>query len=523
MNRFVRTKLINQFFNKTHFTMSKNIGKIAQIIGPVVDVKFDSSTDSFPNIYDALEITKENGNKVILECQQHVGEDTVRAISMDSTDGLSRGNEVLATGSPILMPIGEEIKGRLFNVVGDAIDGIGSVSKEGGYPIHREAPKFEDLSTSSEVLFTGIKVIDLVEPYSKGGKIGLFGGAGVGKTVLIMELINNIAKGHDGISVFAGVGERTREGNDLLREMIESGVIKYGKEFEEDMEKGGWDLSKVDSKEMINSQATLVFGQMNESPGARARVALSGLTLAEYYRDGEGDGAGRDILFFIDNIFRFTQAGSEVSALLGRMPSAVGYQPTLATEMGAMQERITSTKNGSITSVQAVYVPADDLTDPAPATTFAHLDATTVLSRKIAELGIYPAVDPLDSTSRILNPEVLGDEHYSCAQNVKEILQRYKELQDIIAILGLDELSEEDKLAVHRARRVQRFLSQPFHVAEQFTGLEGVYVSIEDTIKGFNMILNGELDHLPEAAFNLVGSIEDAIEKGNKLLAEAKA
>ena len=503
--------------------MSKNIGKIAQIIGPVVDVKFDSSNGSLPNIFDALEITRENGNKVILECQQHIGEDTVRAISMDSTDGLSRGNEVLSTGSPILMPIGEEIKGRLFNVVGDAIDGIGAVNKEGGYPIHREAPKFEDLSTSSEVLFTGIKVIDLVEPYSKGGKIGLFGGAGVGKTVLIMELINNIAKGHDGISVFAGVGERTREGNDLLREMIESGVIKYGKEFEEDMEQGGWDLSKVDSKEMINSQATLVFGQMNESPGARARVALSGLTLAEYYRDGEGDGAGRDILFFIDNIFRFTQAGSEVSALLGRMPSAVGYQPTLATEMGAMQERITSTKNGSITSVQAVYVPADDLTDPAPATTFAHLDATTVLSRKIAELGIYPAVDPLDSTSRILNPEVLGDEHYTCAQNVKEILQRYKELQDIIAILGLDELSEEDKQAVHRARRVQRFLSQPFHVAEQFTGLEGVYVSIEDTIKGFNMILNGELDHLPEAAFNLVGSIEEAMEKGNKLLAEAKA
>ncbi|MCH1437749.1 MAG: F0F1 ATP synthase subunit beta [Flavobacteriales bacterium] len=503
--------------------MSKNIGKIAQIIGPVVDVKFDSSKASLPNIFDALEITRDNGKKIILECQQHIGEDTVRAISMDSTDGLSRGNEVVATGSPILMPIGEEIKGRLFNVVGDAIDGIGDLNKEGGYPIHREAPKFEDLSTSSEVLFTGIKVIDLVEPYSKGGKIGLFGGAGVGKTVLIMELINNIAKGHDGISVFAGVGERTREGNDLLREMIESGVIKYGKEFEEDMEQGGWDLTKVDPKEMVNSQATLVFGQMNESPGARARVALSGLTLAEYYRDGEGDGAGRDILFFIDNIFRFTQAGSEVSALLGRMPSAVGYQPTLATEMGAMQERITSTKNGSITSVQAVYVPADDLTDPAPATTFAHLDATTVLSRKIAELGIYPAVDPLDSTSRILNPEVLGDEHYSCAQNVKEILQRYKELQDIIAILGLDELSEEDKQAVHRARRVQRFLSQPFHVAEQFTGLKGVYVSIEDTIKGFNMILAGELDHLPEAAFNLVGSIEEAIEKGNKLLAEAKA
>ena len=503
--------------------MSKNIGKIAQIIGPVVDIKFDSSEASLPNIFDALEITRDNGKKIILECQQHIGEDTVRAISMDSTDGLSRGNEVVATGAPILMPIGEEIKGRLFNVVGDAIDGIGELSKEGGYPIHREAPKFDELSTSSEVLFTGIKVIDLVEPYAKGGKIGLFGGAGVGKTVLIMELINNIAKGHDGISVFAGVGERTREGNDLLLEMIESGVIKYGKEFEEDMEQGGWDLTKVDSKEMVNSQATLVFGQMNESPGARARVALSGLTLAEYYRDGEGDGAGRDILFFIDNIFRFTQAGSEVSALLGRMPSAVGYQPTLATEMGAMQERITSTKNGSITSVQAVYVPADDLTDPAPATTFAHLDATTVLSRKIAELGIYPAVDPLDSTSRILNPEVLGDAHYSCAQNVKEILQRYKELQDIIAILGLDELSEEDKQAVHRARRVQRFLSQPFHVAEQFTGLQGVYVSIEDTIKGFNMILSGELDHLPEAAFNLVGSIEEAIEKGNKLLAEAKA
>jgi F-type H+-transporting ATPase subunit beta len=503
--------------------MSKSIGKIAQIIGPVVDIKFENSQTTLPNIYDALEITRENGVKVTLECQSHIGEDTIRTISMDSTDGLSRGDEVVAMGTPILMPVGEKIKGRLFNVVGDAIDGIGNLSKEGGYPIHRDAPKFEDLSTSSEVLFTGIKVIDLVEPYSKGGKIGLFGGAGVGKTVLIMELINNIAKGHDGISVFAGVGERTREGNDLLREMIESGVIKYGKEFEEDMEKGGWDLSKVDSKEMINSQATLVFGQMNESPGSRARVALSGLTLAEYYRDGDGDGAGSDILFFIDNIFRFTQAGSEVSALLGRMPSAVGYQPTLATEMGTMQERIASTKNGSITSVQAVYVPADDLTDPAPATTFAHLDATTVLSRKIAELGIYPAVDPLDSTSRILNPEVLGDEHYKCAQDVKEILQRYKELQDIIAILGLDELSEEDKQAVHRARRIQRFLSQPFHVAEQFTGLKGVYVSIEDTIKGFNMILNGELDHLPEGAFNLVGSIDEAISKGNKILAEAKA
>ena len=502
--------------------MSKNIGKIAQIIGPVVDVKFDSSNDSLPNIYDALEITKENGNKVILECQQHVGEDTVRAISMDSTDGLSRGDEVLATGSPILMPIGEEIKGRLFNVVGDAIDGIGELSKKGGYPIHREAPKFEDLSTSSEVLFTGIKVIDLVEPYSKGGKIGLFGGAGVGKTVLIMELINNIAKGHDGISVFAGVGERTREGNDLLREMIESGVIKYGKEFEEDMEKGGWDLSKVDSKEMINSQATLVFGQMNESPGARARVALSGLTLAEYYRDGDGDGAGRDILFFIDNIFRFTQAGSEVSALLGRMPSAVGYQPTLATEMGAMQERITSTKNGSITSVQAVYVPADDLTDPAPATTFAHLDATTVLSRKIAELGIYPAVDPLDSTSRILTPEILGDDHYNCAQRVKELLQRYKELQDIIAILGMDELSEEDKLTVARARKIQRFLSQPFFVAEVFTGSPGKLVNLESTIKGFDAICKGEHDNLPESAFYMVGGIEEAIEKAEKMTKDNK-
>ena len=503
--------------------MSKVIGKVAQIIGPVVDVEFANGSE-LPKIYDSLEVNN-NGRLLILEVQSHIGENTVRTISMDSTDGLSRGVDAIATGVPIQMPIGDDIYGRLFNVVGDSIDGIGNLPKTGenGMSIHRDAPRFEDLSTSTEVLFTGIKVIDLIEPYAKGGKIGLFGGAGVGKTVLIQELINNIAKGHGGLSVFAGVGERTREGNDLLREMIESGVIKYGKAFEEDMEKGGWDLTKVDHKELINSQATLVFGQMNESPGARARVALSGLTLAEYYRDGEGDGAGRDILFFIDNIFRFTQAGSEVSALLGRMPSAVGYQPTLATEMGMMQERITSTKNGSITSVQAVYVPADDLTDPAPATTFAHLDATTVLSRKIAELGIYPAVDPLDSTSRILNPEVLGDVHYKCAQDVKEILQRYKELQDIIAILGMDELSEEDKQAVLRARRVQRFLSQPFHVAEQFTGLPGVLVSIEDTIKGFNMILDGELDHLPEAAFNLVGNIEEAIEKGAKILAEAKA
>jgi F-type H+-transporting ATPase subunit beta len=447
----------------------------------------------------------------------------VRTIAMDSTDGVYRGMEVVATGNAIRMPVGEKVKGRLFNVVGEAIDGINTVSNEGGRPIHAEPPKFEDLSTTSEVLFTGIKVIDLIEPYAKGGKIGLFGGAGVGKTVLIQELINNIAKGHSGYSVFAGVGERSREGNDLLREMIESGIVKYGEAFKHSMEKGGWDLAKVDTKELEKSQASFVFGQMNEPPGARARVALSGLTLAEYFRDGDGSAqGGRDILFFIDNIFRFTQAGSEVSALLGRMPSAVGYQPTLATEMGAMQERITSTKKGSITSVQAVYVPADDLTDPAPATTFAHLDATTVLSRKIAELGIYPAVDPLDSTSRILTPAILGEAHYNCAQRVKLILQRYKELQDIIAILGMDELSEEDKLVVSRARRVQRFLSQPFHVAEQFTGLKGVFVSIEDTIKGFNMIMDGKVDEYPEAAFNLVGTIEEAIEKGKKLLAEAK-
>jgi F-type H+-transporting ATPase subunit beta len=499
-----------------------NKGKIVQVIGPVIDVSFEGEGSALPSILEALEIIRPNGQKIILECQQHIGEDTVRAIAMDSTDGLVRGMDVIATGSAIKMPTGDVIKGRLFNVVGEAIDGINTVSNEGGLPIHREAPKFEDLSTESEVLYTGIKVIDLLEPYSKGGKIGLFGGAGVGKTVLIMELINNIAKGYAGLSVFAGVGERTREGNDLLREMIESGVIKYGKEFQHGMENGDWDLSKVDLKELAQSQATLVFGQMNEPPGARARVALSGLTVAEYFRDGDEKSGGRDILFFIDNIFRFTQAGSEVSALLGRMPSAVGYQPTLATEMGLMQERITSTKRGSITSVQAVYVPADDLTDPAPATTFSHLDATTVLSRKIAELGIYPAVDPLDSTSRILTPAVLGDDHYNTAQRVKEILQRYKELQDIIAILGMDELSDEDKLTVHRARRVQRFLSQPFHVAEQFTGLKGVLVPIEETIKGFKMILAGEVDEYPEAAFNLVGTIEDAIEKGKKLLAEAK-
>jgi F-type H+-transporting ATPase subunit beta len=498
-----------------------SFGKISQVIGPVVDVSFENEA-SLPQILDALEVTRPNGQKIVLECQQHLGEDRVRTIAMDSTDGLMRGMEVKNTGGPICMPIGEDIKGRLFNVVGEAIDGIDAPNATSGMSIHRPAPLFEELSTSTEVLFTGIKVIDLLEPYVKGGKIGLFGGAGVGKTVLIQELINNIAKAYAGLSVFAGVGERTREGNDLLREMIEAGIVKYGDDFKHSMEQGGWDLSKVDKNALKESQATFIFGQMNEPPGARARVALSGLTVAEYFRDGDGTGPGKDILFFIDNIFRFTQAGSEVSALLGRMPSAVGYQPTLATEMGAMQERITSTKKGSITSVQAVYVPADDLTDPAPATTFAHLDATTVLSRKIAELGIYPAVDPLDSTSRILTPEIVGDEHYNCAQNVKLILQRYKELQDIIAILGMDELSEEDKQIVHRARRVQRFLSQPFHVAEQFTGLKGELVSIKDTIKGFNMIMAGELDHLPEAAFNLVGTIEQAIAKGEKLVAEAK-
>ena len=502
--------------------MSKVTGKVAQIIGPVIDVEFSTGVD-LPKIFDSLEIKRKDGSLLVLEVEQHVGQDTVRCIAMDSTDGLSRGYEVVATGNPIQMPVGDDIYGRLFNVTGDAIDGLGDLPKteKDGLSIHRQAPKFEELSTSTEVLFTGIKVIDFIEPYAKGGKIGLFGGAGVGKTVLIQELINNIAKGHGGLSVFAGVGERTREGNDLLREMLESGIIKYGDDFMHSMEDGGWDLEKVDKTTMRDSKATFVFGQMNEPPGARARVALSGLTIAEYFRDGAGDGQGKDVLFFVDNIFRFTQAGSEVSALLGRMPSAVGYQPTLATEMGAMQERITSTKTGSITSVQAVYVPADDLTDPAPATTFAHLDATTVLSRKIAELGIYPAVDPLDSTSRILTADILGDEHYNTAQKVKELLQRYKELQDIIAILGMEELSEEDKLVVHRARRAQRFLSQPFHVAEQFTGIPGVLVDIKDTIKGFNMIMDGELDKYPEAAFNLRGSIQDAIDAGEKMLAEA--
>ena len=501
--------------------MSQIIGHISQVIGPVVDVYFEG-TDAelmLPSIHDALEIKRSNGKTLIVEVQQHIGENTVRTVAMDSTDGLQRGMKVYPTGGPITMPVGDQIKGRLMNVVGDSIDGMKELDRAGAYPIHRDPPKFEDLTTVQEVLYTGIKVIDLLEPYSKGGKIGLFGGAGVGKTVLIQELINNIAKKQHGFSVFAGVGERTREGNDLLREMIESGVIRYGEEFKKSMEEGNWDLSKVDYSEVEKSQVSLIFGQMNEPPGARQSVALSGLTVAESFRDqGAETGGSRDILFFIDNIFRFTQAGSEVSALLGRMPSAVGYQPTLATEMGAMQERITSTRNGSITSVEAVYVPADDLTDPAPATTFTHLDATTVLSRKITELGIYPAVDPLESTSRILDPHVVGEEHYEVAQRVKQILQRNKELQDIISILGMEELSDADRTLVNRARRVQRFLSQPFAVAEQFTGVPGTMVPIEDTIKGFKMILDGEVDYLPEPAFLNVGTIEEAIEKGKKLL-----
>ena len=500
-------------------------GIISQIIGPVVDVHFDidrvNEAKVLPSIHDALTVTRPDGKELILEVQQHIGEDTMRCVAMDSTDGLRRGLEVSLTGSPIRMPVGTQIRGRVMNVTGDPIDGLGGFETKGALPIHREPPKFEDLTTSQEVLYTGIKVIDLLEPYLKGGKIGLFGGAGVGKTVLIKELINNIAKKHNGFSVFAGVGERTREGNDLLREMIESGVIKYGDEFAKSMAEGHWDLSKVDHEALEQSQVAMVFGQMNEPPGARSSFALSGLTLAESFRDSGGKGGPRDILFFIDNIFRFTQAGSEVSALLGRMPSAVGYQPTLATEMGQMQERITSTKNGSITSVQAVYVPADDLTDPAPATTFTHLDATTVLSRKITALGIYPAVDPLESTSRILDPNVVGEDHYNTAQRVKQILQRNKELQDIIAILGMDELSDEDKLTVNRARKVQRFLSQPFSVAEQFTGVPGVMVDIEDTIRGFNMILDGEVDDMPEQAFLNVGTIDDAIAKGKEILAQA--
>ena len=496
-------------------------GIISQIIGPVVDVHFNPDGKLvLPAIHEALVVNSPDGRRLVIEVQQHIGEDTVRCVAMDSTDGLRRGMKAVNTHAPISMPTGAQIRGRVMNVVGDSIDGLGDLNEDNSLPIHREPPKFEDLKTSQEVLYTGIKVIDLLEPYLKGGKIGLFGGAGVGKTVLIKELINNIAKKHNGFSIFAGVGERTREGNDLLREMIESGVIKYGDEFVKSMEEGHWDLSKVDRKELEKSQVAMVFGQMNEPPGARSSVALSGLTLAESFRDSDKGDGPRDILFFIDNIFRFTQAGSEVSALLGRMPSAVGYQPTLATEMGQMQERITSTKNGSITSVQAVYVPADDLTDPAPAGTFTHLDATTVLSRQIAELGIYPAVDPLDSTSRILDPNVIGSEHYEVARGVQAVLQKYKELQDIIAILGMEELSDADKLTVARARKIQRFLSQPFAVAEIFTGTPGKYVPLRDTIRGFKEILEGKHDDLPEAAFYMVGSIEEVIAKAEQLKKE---
>jgi F-type H+-transporting ATPase subunit beta len=473
--------------------MAKNlVGRITQVMGPVVDVQFEGD---LPKILNALE-TENEGRRLILEVAQHLGESMVRTIAMDSSEGLVRGQEVTDTGEPIMVPVGPETLGRIINVVGEPVDERGPVNAKMSYPIHRPAPDYVDQSTEAEVLITGIKVVDLLEPYARGGKIGLFGGAGVGKTVIIMELINNIAKAHGGYSVFAGVGERTREGNDLYHEMIESGVIQLDGE---------------------GSKAALVFGQMNEPPGARARVGLSGLTLAEYFRDEEG----QDVLFFVDNIFRFTQAGSEVSALLGRIPSAVGYQPTLATDMGILQERITTTKKGSITSVQAIYVPADDLTDPAPATSFSHLDATTVLSRQIAELGIYPAVDPLDSTSRILDPFVVGEEHYTIAREVQRILQSYKALQDIIAILGMDELSEEDKLTVARARKIQRFLSQPFHVAEVFTGTPGVFVPLEETIRGFKGIVAGDYDHLPEAAFYMVGTIDEAVEKARKLAAEA--
>ena len=497
--------------------MSDKFGKIAQVIGPVVDVSFDGNQD-LPPIYTALKVKRPgdaDGQELTLEVEQHIGEDTVRCVAMESTDGLQRGLPVINVGHPIAVPTGDQVKGRLLNVMGDAIDRLPALDRKNLRPIHQPAPKFDDLTIGTEILYTGIKVIDLLEPYSKGGKIGLFGGAGVGKTVLIMELINNIAKGHNGFSVFTGVGERTREGNDLLREMIESGVVKYGEKFEKDMEKGGWNLNDVDMNEVAKSQATLVFGQMNEPPGARLRVALSGLTVAEQFRDQ--DGGGKEILLFIDNIFRFTQAGSEVSALLGRMPSAVGYQPTLASEMGALQERITSTKDGAITSVQAVYVPADDLTDPAPATTFAHLDATTVLSRKIVEQGIYPAVDPLESTSRILEPDVVGERHYKAARAVQELLQRYRELQDIIAILGMEELGEEDKRTVERARRIQQFFSQPFSVAQTFTGLEGRFVKLEDTLRSFEAILGGELDRLPEAAFSMTGDVDEVRKKARDM------
>ena len=488
-------------------------GVITGISGPVVDVKF-SSKDALPAIYDALEVKLENGHSLILECLKHIGDLTVRTIAMDSTEDLKREMRVINLNRPIEIPTGEEIKGRLLNVVGEAIDGIEQPRTSSRTPIHRPAPQFKDIANNTEILFTGIKVIDLLTPYVKGGKIGLFGGAGVGKTVLIMELINRIAKINSGYSVFTGVGERTREGNDLLREMIESKVIDYGEEFRKSMRNGEWDLSKVDKQALMNnSHATLVFGQMNETPGARMRVPLTGLSIAEYFRDNVKEGKGRDVLLFIDNIFRFTQAGAEVSALLGRIPSAVGYQPTLASEMGMLQERIVSTKNGSITSIQAVYVPADDLTDPAPATTFAHLDTTTVLSRSIASMGIYPAVDPLFSSSQILTPDIVGEEHYETAQAVKNILQKYKELQQIIAVLGMDELSDDDKKIVSRARKVQKFLSQPFFVAEQFTGIPGAHVPIKETIAGFNKIVNGEVDDVPENNFNLIGCIEEALRK----------
>ncbi len=474
-------------------TSTKNTtGSITQVLGAVVDVRFDGE---LPAILNALHVDNQ-GNRLVLEVAQHLGENTVRAIAMDSTDGLVRGQKATDTGAPIAMPVGPETLGRIMNVIGEPVDERGPVGAKRNSPIHRGAPEFVDQSTEAQILVTGIKVIDLLAPYAKGGKIGLFGGAGVGKTVTIMELINNVAKAHGGVSVFAGVGERTREGNDLYHEMIEGGVIKT---------------------DGPGSKVALIYGQMNEPPGARARVGLSGLTVAEYFRDEEG----QDVLFFVDNIFRFTQAGAEVSALLGRIPSAVGYQPTLATDMGALQERITSTKKGSITSVQAIYVPADDLTDPAPATSFAHLDATTVLSRQIAELGIFPAVDPLDSTSRMLDPRVVGEEHYKVARDVQRVLQTYKSLQDIIAILGMDELSEEDKLIVARARKIQRFLSQPFHVAEVFTGTPGVLVKLEDTIRGFKGLVGGQYDDLPEAAFYMVGTIEEAVEKAKKMAAEA--
>ena len=495
--------------------MADKFGYITQVIGPVVDVAFEGEGNEVPPIYAALKIERENGAELIVEVEQHIGENTVRCVAMDSTDGLKRGMKAIDLQRPLSMPTGSQVKGRLMNVIGETIDHLPALDYTELKSIHQEAPAFDDLSISTEMLYTGIKVIDLLEPYSKGGKIGLFGGAGVGKTVLIMELINNIAKGHNGFSVFTGVGERTREGNDLLREMIESGVMSYGDKFKEGMERGEWNLRDVDMEKVNESQATLVFGQMNEPPGARLRVALSGLTVAEQFRDS--DGGGKEILLFIDNIFRFTQAGSEVSALLGRMPSAVGYQPTLASEMGKLQERIASTKVGSITSIQAVYVPADDLTDPSPATTFSHLDATVVLSRDIAALGIYPAVDPLDSTSRQVDPNIIGEEHYTVARRVQETLQKYKELRDIIAILGMDELSPEDKLAVTRARKIQRFLSQPFYVAEKFSGAPGVFVPLHETLRGFKEILSGAMDEYPEAAFFNAGTIDDVKRKAEEL------